>query len=161
MPDLQKSRAQPDWAHEFPDRTGPDNQICRTGPAGPDWIRTYIFKPCTYQIQVINSHKISSLDTTLVSKVNKQKNEVFYLFFKVLNVWEGKRPVSRQLGLWKLARLPDLTWCSYPNHRKLGLQIFSKYSFLNSHQQVLRQQDDNDCCYISLFCQICKFVHSL
>ena len=29
-------RAQPDWAYEFPDRTGPDTQICRTGPAGPD-----------------------------------------------------------------------------------------------------------------------------
>ena len=36
-------RAQPDWAYEFLDRTGPDTQICRTGPAGPDWIRTYIF----------------------------------------------------------------------------------------------------------------------
>ena len=30
------SRARPDWAYEFPDRTGPDTQICRTGPAGPD-----------------------------------------------------------------------------------------------------------------------------
>ena len=29
-------RAQPDWAYEFPDRTGPDTQICRTGSAGPD-----------------------------------------------------------------------------------------------------------------------------
>ena len=27
-------RAQPDWAYEFPDRTGPDTQICQTGPAG-------------------------------------------------------------------------------------------------------------------------------
>ena len=32
----QSSRARPDWAYEFPDRTGPDTQICRTGPAGPD-----------------------------------------------------------------------------------------------------------------------------
>ena len=31
-----EDRAQPDWAFEFPDQTGPDNQICRTGPAGPD-----------------------------------------------------------------------------------------------------------------------------
>ena len=30
------NRARPDWAYEFPDRTGPDTQICRTGPAGPD-----------------------------------------------------------------------------------------------------------------------------
>ena len=30
------TRAQPDWAYEFPERTGPDTQICRTGPAGPD-----------------------------------------------------------------------------------------------------------------------------
>ena len=29
-------RAQPDWAYEFPDRTGPDTQICRTDPARPD-----------------------------------------------------------------------------------------------------------------------------
>ena len=29
-------RARPDWAYEFPDRTGPDTQICRTGPVGPD-----------------------------------------------------------------------------------------------------------------------------
>ena len=28
------SRARPDWAYEFSDRTGPDTQICRTGPAG-------------------------------------------------------------------------------------------------------------------------------
>ena len=30
------SRAQLDWAYEFLDRTGPDTQICRTGPARPD-----------------------------------------------------------------------------------------------------------------------------
>ena len=36
-----QTRARPDWAYEFPDRTGPDTQFCRTGPAGPDWIRTY------------------------------------------------------------------------------------------------------------------------
>ena len=29
-------RARPDWAYEFPDQTGPDTQICRTGPARPD-----------------------------------------------------------------------------------------------------------------------------
>ena len=28
------NRAQPDWAYEFLDRTGPDTQICRTGLAG-------------------------------------------------------------------------------------------------------------------------------
>ena len=28
-----KSRAQLDWAYEFPDRTGPDTQICQMGPA--------------------------------------------------------------------------------------------------------------------------------
>ena len=38
-----QNRAQLDWAYEFPDRTGPDTQICRTGPAGLDWIRTCIF----------------------------------------------------------------------------------------------------------------------
>ena len=33
---IHPSRAQPDWAYEFPDRTGPDTQIYRTGHAGPD-----------------------------------------------------------------------------------------------------------------------------
>ena len=32
----ESSRAQPDWEYEFPDRTGQDTQICKTGPAGPD-----------------------------------------------------------------------------------------------------------------------------
>ena len=27
-----KARARPDWAYDFPDRTGPDTQICRTQP---------------------------------------------------------------------------------------------------------------------------------
>ena len=61
--DIVYSRARPDWAYDFPDRTGPDTQICRTGPAGPDWIRTYISKHFSYQLQVITSHKIN-----LVSK---------------------------------------------------------------------------------------------
>ena len=30
------NRARPDWAYEFSDWTGPDTQICQTGPAGPD-----------------------------------------------------------------------------------------------------------------------------
>ena len=30
----QDSRARADWAYEFPDWTGPDTQICRTGPTG-------------------------------------------------------------------------------------------------------------------------------
>ena len=29
-------KARPDWTYEFPDLTGPDTQICWTGPAGPD-----------------------------------------------------------------------------------------------------------------------------
>ena len=37
-------RAQSDWAYEFPDRTGPDTQICGTVLARQDYIRTYIFK---------------------------------------------------------------------------------------------------------------------
>jgi hypothetical protein len=58
-------RAQPDWAYEFPPRTGPDTQICWTGPV--------IFKHFTYQVWVINSHKIRSPDTNLVLKVNNKK----------------------------------------------------------------------------------------
>ena len=34
--DAPTTRARPDRAYEFPDRTGPNTQICRTGPAGPD-----------------------------------------------------------------------------------------------------------------------------
>ena len=29
-------RAQPDWAYEFPDRTGPDTKVCPIGPARLD-----------------------------------------------------------------------------------------------------------------------------
>jgi hypothetical protein len=29
-------RARPDWAYEFPDRTGSNSQICQTGHAEPD-----------------------------------------------------------------------------------------------------------------------------
>ena len=38
LPWILSSRAQLDWTYEFP-----DNQICQTGSARPDWIRTYIF----------------------------------------------------------------------------------------------------------------------
>ena len=55
--------------HESPDLTGRDTQICQTCPARPD----LYFSTFYFQIQVINSHKIRSLDTNLVLKVNKQK----------------------------------------------------------------------------------------
>ncbi len=38
-----KTRAQPDLAYEFHDQIEPDNRIGWTGPAGRDWIWTYIF----------------------------------------------------------------------------------------------------------------------
>ena len=31
-----EGNARPEWACEFPDWTGPDTQIYRTGPTGPD-----------------------------------------------------------------------------------------------------------------------------
>ena len=45
-------RAQVDWAYEFHDRTGLDTQLCWTGPAGPNGIRTYIFNisPNMYEL---------------------------------------------------------------------------------------------------------------
>ena len=73
------SRAQPDWVYEFPDRTGRDIQICRTGPAGPNRIWTYTFKHFNYQVWDMNSHKIRS-DTSLVSKVNKKNKNLDFLF---------------------------------------------------------------------------------
>ena len=33
---MLQAMAQPEWAYEFPDQTGLDTHICRTGPAGPD-----------------------------------------------------------------------------------------------------------------------------
>ena len=35
-------RAQRDWAYEFPDRTGLDTQICRTGSAGLVFLTFYL-----------------------------------------------------------------------------------------------------------------------
>ena len=52
---------------------GQDIQICLTGPAGLDWIRTYVFKNFTYQVWVMNFLKIRSLDTNLVSTVLLEK----------------------------------------------------------------------------------------
>ena len=59
-------RAQPNWAYEFPDRTGPDTQICRTGPA-----LDIHFKTFTYQITEF--HWSSSNWNFSFKKVNKQK----------------------------------------------------------------------------------------
>ena len=60
------NRAQPDWAYEFPDRTGPDTQICRTRPA-----LDIHFKNFTYQITEF--HWSSSNWNFSFKKVNKQK----------------------------------------------------------------------------------------
>ena len=64
------SRAQLDWVYEFPDQTGPDTQICRTGPAGPNWIQTYIFKHFTKQINKKKFEK-NFLDFFLLLKVRR------------------------------------------------------------------------------------------
>ena len=60
---MLKPRAQPDWAFEFPHQTGPDTQICQTGPAGPDYTRTY------FNI----SMKFIKLKLILFKKANKEK----------------------------------------------------------------------------------------
>ena len=59
-------RAQPNWAYEFPDRTGTDTQICRTGLA-----LDIHFKNFTYQITEF--HWSSSNWSFSFEKVNKQK----------------------------------------------------------------------------------------
>ena len=117
-------RAQPNWSYEFPDRTGPDTQICRTGPAGLNWIWTLNILTTKY-IWVINSQRIRSLYTNLVSKVprpNKkpkkycEKNLIilflnywffFFLFLKALKV---RHPVFGHSGFRKFVRFPDLIW---------------------------------------------------
>ena len=66
MTGRSSNKAQPDWAYEFPNGTGPGIQICRAGPSRLDSIWTYIFKHFTYQVWVINFHMISSLDTTVI-----------------------------------------------------------------------------------------------
>ena len=57
-----------DRTPKFAGQVLPDRS-CRTG-LKPD----LYFQHFTYQVWVNNSHKIRSLDTSLVSKVNKQKN---------------------------------------------------------------------------------------
>ena len=63
----------------WPDRTGHQNLQDRSSRL--DWIiRTYFFKHFTYQVQVINSHKMRSLDKNLVSKVlNSFLKEIWVL----------------------------------------------------------------------------------
>ena len=106
------SRAWPDWAYEFPDQTGPDTQIYWTGPAQPDWIRTYVFKHFTYQERVINSHQIRSMDTNLVSKVNKQKKSwkkslIFFSIFNTDKSHEGKKSGFRTVRILKIYRTSE------------------------------------------------------
>ena len=87
-------RAQPERAYEFPDQTGLDTQICRTWPAGPDWIGTYISNILPIQALVINSHWQRSLNLNLLSKVlnwevlrkkirEKLENNFFGIFFSI------------------------------------------------------------------------------
>ena len=52
------SRAQPDWAYEFPDRTGPDTQICRTG-LNPDF---YFLNILQFSQDKFPVHKFSVKD---------------------------------------------------------------------------------------------------
>ena len=108
------NRARPDWAYEFPDQTGPDTQIFWTGPAGPNWIQSYIFKHFTYQVQVINTHKIRFLTTNLASKVPRpkkswkkfEKNLTFFSVFK--SRCPGRKTICfltvRILKIWQTFR---------------------------------------------------------
>ena len=74
-------RAQPDWAYEFPDQIGQDTQICLTGTAGLDWIRTYNLK-----ILPTNMDKDGLLYQIKKQKKNIENNlDLFFLFFKCVN----------------------------------------------------------------------------
>ena len=115
-------RAQPNWAYEFPDRTGPDTQICCTSPA-----LDIHFKTFTHQITEF--HWSSSNWNFSFKKVNKQKriwnkrnfkslkkkNILFYYYFfggflKVLKVWSLGRKTSRfrTVRFWQFSGLPDM-----------------------------------------------------
>ena len=127
------SMAQQDWAYEFPDRTGPDTQICGTLPAAPDWIRTYIFNflqnkywlsililssPWSHiWCQNLNWDGFDNRQNNLEKKVNLNLNFLFLIFFSTLksvkssasgkeNVWFPDSP-----GFENLLDFRDRTWC--------------------------------------------------
>ena len=99
-------RAQQDWAYEFPDRTGPDTQICRTGPAGPDWIRTYNFKFFTIKI----NKKRKNFKKFWKKKKKKLKKIFFQFFFDFISTFKGPesgKEKNRKSGVRTFENLPD------------------------------------------------------
>ena len=110
-------RAQPDWAHEFPDRTG-------WHPNLPD---LYSWKFHLPQVWVINSHKIRSLDKNWCQKkIDNNKKilennlEIFWFFdffFQIfciiivlIKVWGSGRKTSgfRTARTLKICRTSEL-----------------------------------------------------
>ena len=61
--------------------------------AGPDWIRTYIFKHFTYQVQVIDSHKTQIWCQMILDQINKQK--------KILKKKNWKKNTSCFRTVWE------------------------------------------------------------
>ena len=76
-------------------RARPDTLFCRTGPVGPDWIRTYISEHFTIKINK--------------KKYFKQKKIFFNFFFLVLRLWSPgrKKTSSVESGHLKIYRTSD------------------------------------------------------
>ena len=94
------SRAQPDWTYEFPDQTGPDTQICRTGPAGPDWIQTesglkfltfYLTTSMGYQLSYdkVLGHKFGVKKSKLGCIWKKKKKKILKFFKKFFLIFSS------------------------------------------------------------------------
>ena len=75
--------------------TRPDTRICRTGPAGPDWIRISTFKHFNYQVQVINSPGTQTCCQKSLDKINKKNKKSWKR-----NVKSKKRSQLKLLTHW-------------------------------------------------------------
>ena len=104
-------RAQPDWAYEFPDRTGQGTQIFGTGIAGPDLIRTYIFNilPNKYCNMFTGSKPPKFCGSPIIS-LNKYQPSVFLclLFAEKINSLlvnqQKKSELKLVLRSWKKSK---------------------------------------------------------
>ena len=116
--------------------------------AGPDWIWTYIFKHFAYQVRVINSHKIRSLD--LVSKVKEEKKSWFFFFSNLLNflysfsiiilLLKVRRPGRKKSG-FRTARTLRICRISGPDlmsGRALMCNMHCAVSIPSSHNHLLK-----------------------
>ena len=128
-------RARPDWAYEFPDPTGPDTKICRTGPAGPDWIRTYTFQHFTHQVRVIYSQIWCHKLLNLINKQKKSWKKIWLFFFFLFSRGFTVRRPGRKTSGFRTVRILKICRTSGPDVMS-GRALSGTFIFFWGRNQV-------------------------